>query len=212
MTDRDRGRIIDGRVDPGGAVARAAMELEAGGVVLLATDTVYGLAARAGDEEAIAAVFALKDRPPDRRVAVLVAGLEQAVGLVEIDAGARALAGEFWPGPLTIVAPRRPGSPEAVGDTDTIGVRCPDDPVVRAIAERVGPLAATSANRHGGETPTGATEVAQLFPTVATVVDGGERPGAASTVVAVGSAGLTVLRVGPIPESRLRDVFDSGVR
>jgi len=212
MNDERPEAIIDGPADPDGAVARAGAELESGGVVIVATDTVYGLAARVGDDAAIDEMFALKDRPADRRVAVLVADVEQATDLVELCDGARALVDSFWPGPLTIVAPRRPGAPGGVGDGHTIGVRCPDDPVLRAIAARVGPLAATSANRHGRPTPTRAAEVAEIFPGVRVVVDGGERPGSASTVVDLGQETLTVLRPGPIDEDRLREVFDTGLR
>lgn len=196
--------VFDAALDPQGAIEAAAAELDAGRVVALATDTVYGLAARVGDAEAIRQIYELKGRPADRRTAVLVAGTEQAAVLVEMDGLASRLAGRFWPGPVTIVAARRSSIAEGIGDRSTIGVRCPDDKVVRAIAERVGPLAATSANHHGMAPPVSAAAVAAVFPSIGVIIDGGDRAGGASTVVRVDGNELTVLRDGPISESRIR--------
>jgi L-threonylcarbamoyladenylate synthase len=177
----------------------AIAALRAGEPVVIPTDTVYGLAARAADADAVAQLFALKGRPVDTRIAVLVASPEQAADHVDASGAAyRALAARFWPGPLTIVAPRRDGGLLAAGDDDTLGVRCPDDDLVRTVAAAVGPIAATSANRHGHRTPTTAAEVAREFPTVTVVLDGGARPGAASTVVSVCTDPPTVVREGPI--------------
>lgn len=170
----------------------------AGGVVVIPTDTVYGLAAAAEHSDAVAAVFRLKNRPVDVKVAVLVADTEQARRYVDLGPAGEALAARYWPGPLTIVAPRHVLGSLAAGDDETLGVRCPDDAVARALAERVGPVAATSANLHGQDTPARAAEVAALFPDVAVVIDDGPRPGAASTVVSVVDGTPTVLREGPI--------------
>jgi L-threonylcarbamoyladenylate synthase len=196
--------IIDCRGDPTGAIEAAVSELESGRVVAMATDTVYGLVARADDAEAIFRIYELKDRPPERRMAVLVADVAQAAELVELDGLAWCLASSFWPGPLTIAAPRRRSATTLAGDRSSIGVRCPAHDVVRTIAERVGPLAATSANRHGRPPETDAESVAASFPTVALVLDGGELPGAASSVVSVSGGELSVVREGPIGEDRLR--------
>ena len=84
------------------------------------------------------------------------------------------------------------------GDDETLGVRCPDDAVARALAAEVGPIAATSANLHGGDTPARAAEVAELFPDIRVVLDDGPRPGAASTVVSVLETPPVVLRPGPV--------------
>ena len=179
------------------AVAAALDALRAGDAVGVPTDTVYGLAADAADAGAIQQLFELKQRPEDRSIAVLVADVAAAATLVELDAPARKLAEHFWPGPLTIVAARTPTAPPHLGTGDTIGVRLPGDDVMQAIAGP-GPLAVTSANLHGGPTPSTAQGVADLFPTLGLVVDGGSRPGASSTVVDVTAATPVVLREGPI--------------
>lgn len=185
---------------------RVVAALRAGEPVVVATDTVYGLAASAGRPEAVARIFALKNRPVDVHMAVLVADAAQARAYVDLGAAGEALAAEFWPGPLTIVAPRCDQGALATGDVGTLGVRCPDDSFVREVAAAVGPIAATSANRHGEPTPTTAAEVAACFPEVVVVVDGGPRAGAASTVVSVVAAEPVVLREGPIGESEIADV------
>lgn len=193
------------------AIDDAIAALRAGEPVVIPTDTVYGLAARAADAQAVAALFALKERPVDTRIAVLVAGPEQAAEHVDAGGAAyRALARRFWPGPLTIVAPRRDGGRLAAGDDETLGVRCPDDDLVRTLARAVGPIAATSANRHGRPTPATAAEVALEFPAVRVVVDGGPRPGAASTVVSVCTAPATVLREGPISAAAIAAAIADG--
>ena len=173
-------------------------ELRRGEPVGLPTDTVYGLAADAADVDAIQRLFDLKERPADRSIAVLVADLAGAETLVEINLSARRLADRFWPGPLTVVAGRTAEAPSHLGSGSTIGVRVPDDDIMRAIAASHGPLAVTSANLHGGPTPSTAQGVAELFPTLGLVVDGGPRPGASSTVVDVTAATPVVLREGPI--------------
>lgn len=179
-------------------LADAAREMRGGGVVIIPTDTVYGLAAAADHTAAVEAMFALKQRPVDVKVAVLVADIDQARNYVDLGPAGEALAARFWPGPLTIVAPRHVPGSLAAGDDETLGVRCPDDAVARALAAEVGPIAATSANLHGGDTPARAAEVAELFPDVRVVLDDGPRPGAASTVVSVVETPAIVLRPGPV--------------
>ena len=179
------------------ATAVALDELRRGAAVGVPTDTVYGLAADAADAAAVQRLFELKERPDDRSIAVLVADLAAAETLVEFTPAARRLAERFWPGPLTIVAARRPKAPPHLGTGATIGVRLPDDDIMRAIAAP-GPVAVTSANLHGDPTPTTAQGVAELFPTLSLVVDAGPRPGASSTVVDMSAAAPVVLRQGPI--------------
>ena len=179
------------------AAAAALAALRAGEPVGVPTDTVYGLAAGAGDADAIQRLFELKERPADRSIAVLVADVAAAAALVEFDGPAQRLAEHFWPGPLTIVAARTPAAPSHLGTGETIGVRVPDDEVMLAIAGPA-PLAVTSANLHGGPTPSTAQGVADLFPTLNLVIDGGARPGASSTVVDVTGSAPAVLREGPI--------------
>ena len=179
-------------------MSAAARELRNGGVVITPTDTVYGLAAAADHSSAVDAMFALKQRPVDVKIAVLVADADQARQYVALGPAGEALAARYWPGPLTIVAPRHVVGSLAAGDDETLGVRCPDDEVARALARDVGPIAATSANLHGLDTPTRAAEVAALFPDVTVVLDDGPRPGTASTVVSVVDDVPVVLREGPI--------------
>lgn len=185
----------------------ATKAMLAGGVVVIPTDTVYGLAAAADQTDAVEAMFRLKNRPVDVKVAVLVADADQARRYVDLGPAGEALAARYWPGPLTIVAPRHVVGSLAAGDDETLGVRCPDDAVARALAERVGPVAATSANLHGQDTPARAADVGQLFPEVGVVIDDGPRPGAASTVVSVVDGAAIVLREGPISAADIDTVL-----
>jgi L-threonylcarbamoyladenylate synthase len=169
-------------------VAQAAVALRAGEAVVVPTDTVYGIAALPTVPGATARLFALKGRAADVPVAVLCASADQALSLADpaalTDDVAR-IAERLWPGPLTLVLPRRSGLDWALGEpAGTIGVRCPDHGLVRALAAEVGPLATTSANPHGEPTPAAAADVATLLgPGVALVVDGGPAAGTPSTVV-----------------------------
>lgn len=184
-----------------GAADRVADVLAAGGVVVLPTDTVYGLAAAAGNAEAVLRLFELKGRRADVPVAVLCADADQALALAD-DTGPLAgrLAEAHWPGPLTLVLPRRTGLDWELGEpTDTIGVRCPAHPLVRAVATRIGPIATTSANRHGQPTPPTAREAAAaLTGPVELVVDGGDLVGSASTVVDLVARPPRILRQGSL--------------
>ena len=177
---------------------RVVAALQEGQIVLLPTDTVYGLAVMATNSAAVAAVFALKQRPVDTSVAVLVADIAQAASYVDLGADGNALAERFWPGALTIVANRIDNGAVAAGTDSTLGVRCPDDDFIRSVAAAVGPLAASSANLHGQPTLELCSEVAELFDTVQIVVDGGPRQGSASTVVSIVDGAPVLLRQGPI--------------
>jgi L-threonylcarbamoyladenylate synthase len=192
-----------GESDPALAVARVAEVLRSGGTVLVPTDTVYGVAALASDPRAAERLAALKGRSVDQPLAVLVADRAQAATLAapapapEVE---RWMA-EHWPGPLTLVLRRLPEAAalDLGGDPTTIGVRCPDHAFVRALAAEVGPLATTSANRHGEPTPTGAAEAAaSLVADVALVVDGGPAGTVASTVVDATVRPPRILRVGAV--------------
>jgi tRNA threonylcarbamoyl adenosine modification protein (Sua5/YciO/YrdC/YwlC family) len=181
---------------------RAADALRAGEVVLLPTDTVYGIAVRAELPGATARLFSLKDRSEIQPVAVLVADRDQALTLVdEADDAVVRVMDRLWPGPLTLVLRRAAGAEhlELGGDPETIGIRCPDHDFVRALAADVGPLATTSANRHGEPTPpTAAEAAASLVGPVALVVDGGPAGTVASTVVDLTGPGPRVLREGAV--------------
>lgn len=188
----------------GGGLAAAEDALRAGDVVVVPTDTVYGVAVEPTRPGAVDRLFALKRRPRDVPLAVLVAGRDQLAGLVDGagDPRVAALAEAFWPGGLTLVLRRRAGLALDLGAAgETVGVRCPDHPVPRALAERVGPLAATSANLHGMETPSTATGVAaqlELGPGIV-VLDGGPCGGVASTVVELTGDEPRLLREGTVP-------------
>jgi L-threonylcarbamoyladenylate synthase len=185
------------------ALDAACAALAEGAPVVLPTDTVYGVAVAVSVPGATARLFLVKDRPPEAALPVLVADAEQARSLAgELTPAAERLMAAFWPGPLTLVVPRRPGLGMELGgaDNSTIGLRLPDHPVPVALAARVGPLAATSANRHGHATPAEAVAVAEeLGAAVDLVLDGGPCEGLASTVVSVTPDGVTVLREGRIP-------------
>ncbi len=175
----------------------AVAELRAGRPVIVPTDTVYGVAAPADDADAVAELFRLKGRPDDVAIAVLVADAAQAEECVVFSDHDRALATAFWPGSLTIIAERRRAL--AVGAADgTLGVRCPDSDFLRELATTAGPLATTSANRHGEPPATSAEGAARALGAESLlVVDGGEAAGVASTVVRTHPE-LVVLRDGPV--------------
>lgn len=185
------------------AQVEAAIEaLLAGGVVVLPTDTVYGVAAATSVPGAVAALFEVKRRPVDVALPVLCANEQSARALAGVlSPGADRLMARCWPGPLTIVVPRRAGLDLDLGGADdtTIGLRVPDADVFRAVAARVGPLACTSANRHGRPTPTTASEAAAaLGPGISVVVDGGTLSGSPSTVVGWSGGRHRILRQGAL--------------
>ncbi len=192
------------------ALTEAALAMAAGGIVGIPTETVYGIGV-VPRPEALAAVIAAKGRADDKGIALLIDGLDQVEGLVELARPAQALADQFWPGALTLVLPlRRPELlPEAVtGGRDTLGLRIPDHPVPRALARELGPIAVTSANRTGEPAATIPEElIASVGHALALVLDDGPvRGGVASTVVAVAADGSwTVLREGALG----RDLIDT---
>jgi L-threonylcarbamoyladenylate synthase len=189
-------------VDDPRAIGATVDALRAGDVVLMPTDTVYGIGVLPSVPGATSSLFALKGRPADVPLAVLVASLDQALDLVEPPSPAvERLVARWWPGPLTVVLARRADlEAELGGDGVTVGVRCPDHDFVRAVAAAVGPLAVTSANRHGRPTPATAQACAGELGDIGLVVDGGALDGIASTVVNGTDPGLPVLRPGPISQ------------
>lgn len=207
------------------AIALAAQRLRSGEPVAVPTETVYGLAARADSEAAVAAIYRAKGRPDFNPLIVHVAGLEQAEKLARFDARARMLAERFWPGPMTLVLPLRDGAPIAPAVTaglPTIALRVPAHPVMRAVLAETGlPLAAPSANRSGAVSPTTAAHVAaSLGARVGLILDGGAcGQGLESTIVALRADGAwQLLRPGPIGGESLsallgppREVKDAGI-
>lgn len=192
----------------------AAKVLRGGGLVAVPTETVYGLAARADSADAVAAIYRAKGRPDFNPLIVHVAGIEQAEAIAVLDNRARALAAAFWPGALTLVLPLRKGAritPAVTAGLPTIALRCPAHPVMRAVLAQSGlALAAPSANRSGGVSPTRAAHVAaSLGEAAPLILDGGDcAAGIESTIVALRNSGdWDVLRPGPVTAAHITDVL-----
>lgn len=186
--------------DPAG-IAAAADVLRAGGLVAVPTETVYGLAARADDGAAVAGIYAAKGRPSFNPLIVHVADVHQAETLALFSPLARTLAAKFWPGPLTLVLPRRANAPVAslvTAGLDTIALRCPAHQVMQALVRSVGPLAAPSANASGRISPTRAAHVLDSLDDVPVINAGPCAAGVESTIVAVDVDGWRLLRPGAV--------------
>lgn len=172
--------ILDGTSPD--AIAQAARTLAAGGLVAFPTETVYGLGADAGSDAAVAGIFAAKGRPSDHPLIVHVTGEAMAARFArEVPPVARRLMQAFWPGPVTVILPRREGmAGAAAGGQESVGLRCPAHPVARALLQAcealeppVAGLAAPSANRFGRVSPTTAAHVREEFGDDLLVLDGG---------------------------------------
>jgi L-threonylcarbamoyladenylate synthase len=193
------------------AIATAAHALAAGELVALPTETVYGLGARADDDAAVAKVFAAKGRPADHPLIVHVADIAGAQAFAaEWSPLAQRLAEAFWPGPLTLIVPRREGhGAAAAAGQDSIGLRCPAHPVahelLRAAAlQGVAGVAAPSANRFGRVSPTTAQHVQQEFGDTLLVLDGGACPvGIESTIVDCTRGMPVLLRPGMLTRTQV---------
>lgn len=183
------------------ALQRALDILKNGGLVAFPTDTVYGVGALAFDGRAVESIYTAKDRPAEKAIPVLIADESdlEKVG-VDIPAIAHRLATRFWPGPLTVLVPKKPTLPESVSATDTVGVRIPDHAVTRALLRAAGPMAVTSANISGQPSPSTAEDVfAQLNGRIPLIIDGGKTPGGTpSTLVDCTGENIKILREGPL--------------
>jgi len=193
------------------AVKRAAELLRAGEVVALPTETVYGLAANALDEKAVAKIFQIKGRPANNPIIVHVASMEMAKRCVDRWPGsADRLAKAFWPGPLTLVLARAKQIPDNVtAGGATVGVRWPGHPFIQAVIRQCDfPLAAPSANLSSRVSPTNAGHVQrQLSGKIPLIVDGGQSQiGIESTVLDLSVNPAQVLRPGMIHEESLAAV------
>lgn len=215
----DRGRAGNGDGQhqsdgEAGEIARAVEALRAGGLVILPTETVYGLAADAADPLAVARVYAAKSRPSFNPLIAHVADVEAARRIAVLDERAEQLAAAFWPGPLTIVAPVR--NTAAVCDLaraglDTVAVRVPGHPLSRALLTAFGgPVVAPSANRSGRPSPTTlADAVEETGPAATQALDGGPcAVGLESTVVALlPDAPARLLRPGSVTRAQIEAVI-----
>ena len=206
---------ISGQAAP---VARAAGLLRQGRLVAFPTETVYGLGADATSDEAVAAIYAAKGRPRFNPLIVHVASLAEARRLVRFDDRARALARAFWPGPLTLVLPRRRNCPVswlASAGLPTLAIRIPDHPVALDLLRATGrPVVAPSANRSGRVSPTSAADVRRdLGRRVAMILDGGRcRVGVESTVIDLSGPGAVLLRPGGVAKAAAEKVIGERLR
>ena len=194
-------------------IEMAVKALRSGAAVGMPTETVYGLAADAGNPKAVAAVYAIKGRPNFNPLITHVASIAEARREAVMDERAEALAAAFWPGPLTLVLPAAPGGHScelARAGLGTIALRVPSHPVAQALLQAMhGPLAAPSANPSGKLSPTRAIEVAtELGDSVALVLDGGPcKAGIESSIVAVlPDAEPVLLRPGAISRAEIESV------
>jgi len=205
----------DGAPEGGATAALAARVLTAGGLVAFPTETVYGLGADATNAEAVARLYEAKGRPSFNPLIAHVTDAAATRALARLDPDAERLAAAFWPGPLTLVLPRRSDCPVAelaTAGLDTIAVRVPSHPVARDILAAVGrPLVAPSANRSGHVSPTTAQHVlADLRGRIELIVDGGSTPmGLESTIVACLDPAV-LLRPGALPRAQIERVVHLG--
>lgn len=204
------------RVATPDAIADAAALLRSGKLVAFPTETVYGLGGDAGDDAAVAAIFAAKGRPQFNPLIVHVPDLAAAGALVHVNDAARKLAAVFWPGPLTLVLPRRKEARLSLlvsAGLDSVAIRSPDHSVARKLLEAAGrPIAAPSANRSTEVSPTTADHVARSFAGVSNgpefILDGGACDiGIESTVLDLSGDVPTLLRPGGVTPEQIAAVI-----
>jgi L-threonylcarbamoyladenylate synthase len=196
-------------------VEAAAARLAAGELLAFPTETVYGLGARADDDGAVARIFAAKGRPNDHPLIVHVADPQKATAFAAtLGSAAQRLITAFWPGPLTVIVPRRPGFGEAAAaGQDSIGLRMPAHPVALALLREaarrgVAGVAGPSANRFGQVSPTSARHVQQAFGPELWILDGGDcSVGIESAIVDCTRQRPTLLRPGQISRTELEAVL-----
>lgn len=187
-------------------IARAASLLADGEVVAFPTDTVYGVGVATARPDRLEALFALKRRPPEKLIPILVSDLDQALAAGGLtDEVTRRVTDRFWPGALSVILP--------TADGETQAFRAPDHPVALELIRAAGPLFTTSANRSGEPETLGADDVLVAFATqqdeLAAVVDGGHVPGGiASTVLDLSVSPARILRVGPVTREQIAEIVE----
>lgn len=193
------------------AVRLAAAAVARGELVVVPTDTVYGVACSPFNETSIARLYEAKRRPQEKAIQVLLADVNDALLVAKcVPPVARALAGRFWPGALTMTLPKRDGLPPNLSMYDTVGVRVPAHEHCRALIRAVGgALAATSANRSGAANPTTVQAAFEaLGEAVSVYLDSGQTAGdRASTVIELHDDTFTLLREGPITQAMLNEAL-----
>ena len=193
-----------------GELLEAAEILRSGGLVAFPTETVYGLGANALDEAAAKKIYAAKGRPSDNPLIAHISSMEELPALVrEIPEAGRKLAEKYWPGPLTMIFPKKDVVPYGTtGGLDTVAVRMPSDPVANRLIKLAGiPVAAPSANTSGRPSPTRAEHVIEdMDGKIEMILDGGQVGiGVESTIVDVSGDVPTLLRPGAITMEMLRE-------
>ncbi len=204
-------RIIELGHDQSRAVADVALELAAGGLAVIPTDTVYGIAAPAFSPGALEHVYELKARDPGKQLVVMAGSINAILNLVDTASYLRLLrVAPAWPGPLTVVA-LRSADPilDSIAPGATIGLRIPDNPFTLALLKVAGPLAVTSANPGGRPAPVCFDEVdASILAGVAVAVDAGAcASGEASTILDITGTAPRILRAGPLGRDRLEEIM-----
>ncbi len=189
------------------AIPTAVKLIREGGLIAFPTDTVYGVAADPFNPKALQKIYAAKQRSDEKALPALIGGLEQLGQLVAtVDRSVYKIALTFWPGPLTLILPKRADVPEELSPYPTIGIRMPNLAFTLALLKQTGPLATTSANRSGAQNPTTADDVlTHLGGEIDLILDGGPTAGStASTVVDLTETEMRILREGPISLSEIQ--------
>jgi len=194
------------------AIEAASLAVQRGLLIVLPTDTVYGVGADAFEPDAVTSLLEAKGRGREMPPPVLVSSATTIDALaVKVPGYARALIEAFWPGPLTLVCHQQQSLQWDLGDTrGTVAIRMPDHPITLEILERTGPLAVSSANRTGMPAATDADQAADMLgDQVAVIVDAGESPGGqASTIVDVTGSQGRILRRGALSLEELNEVLE----
>lgn len=189
------------------AIRVAAAAIARGELVVFPTDTLYGVGANAFDNEAILRLYAAKQRPLEKGIPVLLADFDDVEQVARaVPDVARQMIARYWPGPLTLIVPKRPDLPPALSNNDGVAVRMPDSDVARAMVRAAGGALATSSANRSGQPPaqTADEALAQLRGVVTIVLDGGPAAvGVASTIVDCRSATPHIIRPGPIAAADL---------
>lgn len=194
----------------GASLDAAVAAIGAGRIVVLPTDTVYGVGCDAFDPKAVASVLAAKGRGRQMPPPVLIPSRDTVAGLArDAPPAALALMDALWPGPLTVICHAQPSLAWDLGDTHgTVALRVPDHPAALALLQRTGPLAVTSANKTGQPAATTAAGAqAQLGDAVSVYLDGGDSPlGEASTIVDATGPALAIVRAGGVSRERIAEI------